>query len=68
MHVTEHPLASAAVATSAPIHPAPTMTTLTPGCSRLRSARASSMLRIVCCSPSPGSRTGVAPVAMTRPS
>ena len=63
--VTSTPRATASVATSAPIQPAPTSTNRVPGRSDDRSRRASSAVRSVSAVESPGSRRGAAPVAST---
>ena len=63
--VTWAPAATAAVASSAPISPAPAIASRSPGRSSARSASASSSVRRVRCAPGPGSRTGSDPVAST---
>ena len=63
--ITRQPRAAAAVASSAPIQPAPTIASRSPGRRRARSASASSRVRRNRCGPGPGRATGSAPVAST---
>ena len=63
--VTWQPLLAAAVASSAPLQPAPMIASRSPGRSTARSARASSSDRRNRCRPGPGSAIGRAPVAIT---